>query len=171
MPARADTFDLAPLRLASGEGRDFALDVAIAPFELAGERWEVDPALVPARLDVSRTTHSGYALRLRFEVELHGPCMRCLEPAAPRFAVDSREVDQPGGGEELSSPYVADEQIDLTAWARDALALAIPTQLLCREDCAGLCPVCGENLNAAGAEHRHEAEPDPRWAKLRELGL
>jgi len=43
--------------------------------------------------------------------------------------------------------------------------------LLCRKDCAGLCAVCGENLNAAGPDHRHEAEPDPRWAKLRELEL
>jgi uncharacterized protein len=171
MPARADTFDLAALRLASGEGRDFMLDVAVAPFELGGARWEVEPARVPVRLDVSRTTHSGYALRLRFEVALHGPCMRCLEPASPRFAIDAREVDRPGGGDELSSPYVAEEQIDMTAWARDALALALPAQLLCREDCQGLCPVCGENLDAAGPEHRHEAEPDPRWAKLRELEL
>ena len=169
MAPRADTFDLAALRLASGEGRDFALEVGVAPFELGGQRYEVDPALVPVRLDVSRTTHSGYALRLRFEVSLHGPCMRCLEPAAPRFAVDAREVDQPGGGEELASPYVADEQIDLTAWARDALALALPTQLLCREDCAGLCPVCGEDLNAS--PHEHEAPADPRWSKLRELKL
>jgi uncharacterized protein len=34
-----------------------------------------------------------------------------------------------------------------------------------------LCPACGENLNTAGADHHHEAAPDPRWAKLRELEL
>ena len=168
---RSDTFDLAALRLTAGEGRALPLEVPVAPFELGGERYEVDPPLAPARLDVSRTTHSGFALRLRFEVALRGPCMRCLEPAAPRFAVDAREVDQPGGGEELASPYVADQELDLVAWARDALALALPAQLLCREDCAGLCPVCGADLNAAGPEHRHEAPPDPRWAKLRELEL
>ena len=171
MPPRADTFDLAALRLTAGEGRTIELAQPVEPFELGGQRYAVEPSPVPLRLDVSRTTHSGWALRLRFEVALEGPCMRCLEPAAPRFAIESREIDQPGGGEELESPYVTDQQVDLAAWTRDALALALPAQLLCREDCAGLCPVCGEDLNVAGPEHRHEAEPDPRWAKLRELEL
>ena len=46
-----------------------------------------------------------------------------------------------------------------------------PRKVLCREDCAGLCPVCAADLNEAGPEHRHERAPDPRWAKLRELKL
>jgi uncharacterized protein len=94
--------------------------------------------------------------------------MRCLEQAAPAFAVDAREVSQPGGGDELSSPYVERDELDVHAWARDALALALPAKLLCRPDCAGLCDVCGENLNRAG-DHAHEREPDQRWAKLSEL--
>ena len=169
MPARADSFDLGRLGLLSGEGRRLDLEVAFDPFEFGGERYAVGPAA--ARLDVSRTTGSGYALRLRFEAELEGPCMRCLTDASPVTEVDAREVDQPGGGEELSSPYVEGEVLDVRAWARDALALALPNQLLCRPDCAGLCPVCGEDLNVAGPDHQHEAEPDPRWAKLRELKL
>lgn len=171
MAPRADTFDLAALRLSAGEGRSIELAQPIEPFELGGQRYAVSPSPVPLRLDVSRTTHSGWALRLRFEVVLEGPCMRCLEPAAPRFQVDAREIDQPGGGEELESPYVTDQEIDLAAWTRDALALALPAQMLCREECAGLCPVCGENLNEAGPEHRHESAPDPRWAKLRGFEL
>ena len=111
----------------------------------------------------------GWALRLRFSASLHGPCMRCLEPAEPVFDVDVREVNQPGGGDELTSPYVSgDEELDLARWARDALALELPAQLTCREDCAGLCGQCGANLNE-DPEHRHEAAPDPRWAKLGEL--
>jgi uncharacterized protein len=64
---------------------------------------------------------------------------------------------------------VKDGVLDLHAWARDALVLSLPTTLLCQDDCAGLCAVCGENLNRAGAEHHHEPAPDPRWAKLSEL--
>ena len=64
-----------------------------------------------------------------------------------------------------------DETLDLAAWARDAFVLAAPAKVLCREDCAGLCPICAADLNEAGPEHRHEAAPDPRWAKLRELKL
>jgi uncharacterized protein len=169
MALRSDSFDLGGLRLSSGEGRRLDLHVAIDPFILAGETYPVEPALVPARLDVSRTTGGGFALRLRFEAMLLGPCMRCLEPAAPVFAVDAREVSQPGEGEELSSPYVEAAVVDLRAWARDALALSLPTALLCEAECAGLCAVCGENLNRAEPGHHHQRGLDPRWAKLSEL--
>ncbi len=169
MALRTDSFDLGGLRLTAGEGRRLELDVAIDPFVLGGEPYPVEPALVPVRLDISRTTGNGYALRLRFQATLSGPCMRCLEAASPSFDVDAREISQPGEGEELDSPYIEQGVVDLRGWARDALALALPAKLVCRPDCAGLCPTCGANLNQAGPEHAHEREPDPRWAKLSEL--
>lgn len=169
MGAPIDTFDLNGLRLTSGEGRRLDLDVAMQPFTLGADDYAVDPPVVPVRLDISRTTGQGYALRLRFETTLHGPCMRCLEAADAAFEIDAREISQPGAGEELDSPYVEGGVLDLAGWARDALALTLPRAILCREDCSGLCPVCGENLNTAGPGHHHDAEPDPRWAKLSEL--
>jgi uncharacterized protein len=169
MALRTDSFDLNGLRLTTGEGRRLELDVAVDEFELGGERYAVQPAQVAVQLDVSRTTGTGYALRLRFQAGLVGPCMRCLAPAVPVFEVDAREVSLPGEGDELESPYVENGLLDLHAWTRDALGLAVPTQLLCRADCAGLCPVCGTDLNLAGPGHAHEREPDPRWAKLAEL--
>jgi len=164
-------FDLAGLHLLTGEGRRLALEVPVEPLELASQQYTAEPASVPVELSVSRMTGGGYALHLRFEAAAAGPCMRCLTPAAPRVEVDAREVDRPGAGEELDSPYVHDETLDLGAWTRDALLLALPAQILCREDCAGLCPVCAADLNEAGPDHHHEAAPDPRWAKLRELRL
>lgn len=169
MPPRTDTFDLEGLRLTSGEGRKLDLGVGLGALELGAERYPVQPAVVPVALDISRTTGQGYALRLRFSAGLEGPCMRCLEPAQPIFEVDAREISQPGETDELDSPYVVGGILDLSAWAHDALALVLPPALLCRPDCAGLCPVCGENLNLAGDEHHHDPEPDPRWAKLSEL--
>jgi uncharacterized protein len=171
MPLRTDTFDLGGLRLTSGEARRLDLHVGIDPFELAGERYTVDPDVVAVEFDVSRTTRDGYALRLGFEATLSGPCMRCLADATPVFQVLGREISQPGAGDELESPYVQDGVVDLNAWARDALALTVPTQVLCRPACAGLCPICGADLNEAGPGHAHEQEPDPRWAKLSELHL
>jgi uncharacterized protein len=70
--------------------------------------------------------------------------------------------------DELRTPYVVADRLDLSAWARDALALALPDQILCREDCAGLCPVCGADLNVDPHEHEEEVV-DPRWAALEEL--
>jgi uncharacterized protein len=167
MAARTDVFDLGRLSLRPGEGRRLDLAVTVEPFALGGQEYIVPAREVPVVLDVSRMTGGGYSLRLRFATSLAGPCMRCLAGAQPEFEIDSREVDQPGGGDEMTSPYVADEDLDLRAWARDALALALPTQILCRDDCAGLCPECGKDLNAE--PHEHEKPPDPRWAKLRDL--
>jgi uncharacterized protein len=168
--AQTDVFDLGRLSLSSGEGRRIDLRVGVDDFDFGGQRYRVPGRQVGARLDVSRTT-SGYSLRLRFEARLEGPCMRCLEEAEPELSIDAREVDQPGGGEELRSPYLEGDDLDMRAWARDALVLGMPTQIVCRDECLGLCPVCGENLNEAGPDHFHEREPDPRWAKLRELKL
>ena len=170
MAQRTDKFDIGALRLSSGEGRRLELEVPVDGFEFGGQRYAIPGEQVDAVVDVSHTTN-GYSLRLRFNTELEGPCVRCLEPAGQNVEVDAREVDQPGGGEELSSPYLEGDELDVRAWARDALALALPTRIVCRDDCLGLCAVCGENLNEAGPDHAHEREPDPRWAALRELNL
>ncbi len=169
MTLRTDAFELEGLWLTSGEGRQLELEVALDPLTLGGERYRAQPSQVGAVLDVSKLTGGGFALRLRLGSRLVGPCMRCLGPAEPVFEVDAREVSQPGGGEELQSPYVEKGVLDLRAWARDALALALPPAVLCGSDCAGLCAICGADLGQAGPEHGHERSPDPRWAKLSEL--
>jgi uncharacterized protein len=171
MAPLTDTFDLGALRLDAGQGKRLELEVALEPIVFSGQPYEAVPGSIPVLLDISRMTGGGYSLRLRFAAELHGPCMRCLREATPETEVDAREVDLPGGGDELTSPYVADEQLDLRSWARDAYALALPAQVVCRPGCAGLCPECGVVLDEAGPDHGHEAEPDPRWAALRELKL
>ena len=101
-------------------------------------------------------------------VALSGKVLILDEPTA---SLDAREVDQ-GEAEdpELSSPYVGDGLLDPLAWLHDAIALALPERLLCREDCAGLCEVCGISLNdVEPGTHVHESAPDPRFAKLRDL--
>jgi uncharacterized protein len=166
--ARVDSFDIGTLGLSSGEARSLDLEVPVEELSFGGQTYGAG-GFADARLDVSHTT-TGHALRLRFEVELHGPCTRCLEDANARVDVDSREIDQPGGDDEMRSPYLEDHVLDLRAWARDALALALPTRILCSDGCLGLCPTCGANLNEDPG-HAHEPEPDARWAKLSELKL
>ena len=168
MGGATDVFDLGRLQLHSGEGRRLELEVLLDRLTLGGQDYEIDGRRVPVVLDVSHTT-TGWSLRLRFDVRLAGPCMRCLEPANRTLHIDSREIDQPGGGEDLASPYVDGDELDVHAWARDALALDLPATIVCREDCAGLCPECGENLNER--PHEHDKPVDPRWAKLSELEL
>ncbi len=170
--ARTTIIDLSRLSLAHGEGKRLDVPVELDPFELAGQTYVANPASPTVRLEVSRPS-GGFAFRLRFPVHLEGPCMRCLEPAALDLEVESREVDQSATDDpELRSPYVYEDELDIGRWAHDATMLALPTRILCRPDCAGLCPVCGESLNESDpADHVHDSGKDPRWAALDNLKL
>lgn len=169
MPNRT-IIDLGRLSLAFGEGARLDVEVPLDELELGGQGYSPAPESVPVRLDVSRPSN-GYAFRLRFGLRIEGPCMRCLGDAAVEAEVDAREIDQSDtDDEELHSPYVVDAGLDVGRWAHDAAVLALPARVLCRADCAGLCPACGESLNDADpADHVHGETVDPRWAKLDEL--
>jgi len=164
------SIDLARLSLSHGEGVRLDLPVRLEPLELGGQTYAPKESIVETRIDLSRHS-SGYAFRLRFPLNVAGPCMRCLEEAGVETEVDAREINQAGtDDEELTSPYVEDDKLDLARWLHDAAVLAVPSQVLCRPDCAGLCPVCGESLNDADPEaHEHDTGSDPRWSKLDEL--
>jgi uncharacterized protein len=162
-------FPLRRLRLRSGDEQRDAVQVELEPFDLGGQRYLPVPHEVDAALTIVQAT-TGLDLRLSFDVRLHGPCMRCLEDAVLDVHIDVREyhASDPAAGDELRSEYVVDDQIELSAWARDAIAIALPVQILHAPDCAGLCPVCGKNLNLEPHTHE-EALGDPRWAVLEEL--
>lgn len=163
------TLDLRKFRLRSGESLRDEQEVEIAPIELGGQRYLVVPENVPAELTITRAS-TGTVYELRFDVRLHGPCFRCLGDAVLDEHITLREyqAESPGGVEELTTPYVTENRLDLSAWARDGLVLALPDKILCRADCAGLCPVCGGDLNRE--PHAHEGEQaDPRWAALADL--
>ncbi|MEX0621174.1 MAG: DUF177 domain-containing protein [Solirubrobacterales bacterium] len=182
-----ETVNLDSLGLIYGDAKQLQRKIEPHEVHLGGQAYRPQPVKSSFRLDVSRTS-TGFALRLRFEVGLVGPCYRCLEEAKVLVAVDAREVDQPPepmpartaaeeeeeveiSAAELESPYVEEGILDLGAWSHDALILTLPNQIVCRPDCLGLCPYCGESLNGADPEaHDHGQKVDPRWSKLRELG-
>lgn len=161
--------DLRAIRLKSGEELRDEREVEIAPIELGGQRYIAVPEKVRAELAVIRA-NTGTVFELRFRARLHGPCYRCLDDAVVEEALDLREyqAESPGDAEELTTPYFVERRLDLSAWARDSLVLALPDKILCRPDCAGLCPLCGRNLNREPHVHE-EVDLDPRWAALAEL--
>ena len=84
------------------------------------------------------------------------------------IAAREYQATNPDGADELRTPYLEADNLDLGSGARDAVALALPDKILCRSDCAGLCPVCGKNLN--DEPHAHDEEPtDSRWWALEAL--
>ena len=162
------SFSLRRLRLRSGEQFRDRVEIDLEPFEFGGQRYLPVPERVPAELTVTQAS-TGTVFELRFHARLHGPCMRCLADAVVDRDVAAREYQATKpDSEDLASPYVRDDTLDLTAWARDAVALGLPTQILCRPDCAGLCPVCGKDLNVEPHEHEDE-RTDERWAALEAL--
>jgi uncharacterized protein len=163
------SFNLRALKLRSGEQYQDEVEVQLSPLEFGGQRYLPVPEQVPAELRATRAS-TGTVFELSFDGRLHGPCQRCLRDTVIDWHVSAREYHaaSPDADEELRSPYVHDDKLDLSAWARDALALDLPEQILHDPDCAGLCPVCGKDLN--DEPHVHEEERvDPRWAALEEL--
>jgi uncharacterized protein len=163
------TFDLRRAKLRPGEEYRAEEEIALSPFDLGGQRYLPVPENVAAELAINRVT-SGTVFELRFPARLHGPCYRCLNDAVLDLAIHAREYQatSPGEADELKTQYVVDNQLQLSDWARDAVALELPQQILCRPDCAGLCAMCGEDLNENPHEHEEE-RTDPRWAALEEL--
>jgi uncharacterized protein len=163
------SFSLRSVRLRPGEQYRDAKEVELEPIELGGQRYLPVPERVEAELRLSRAS-TGTVFELRFRGRVHGPCFRCLADAVVDLPIAAREYQAtaPGEAEELRTPYVVDERLQLSDWARDALVLALPDKILCRPDCAGLCPVCGRDLNREPHEHADEAT-DPRWTALADL--
>jgi uncharacterized protein len=162
------SFDLRQVKLRPGEEHREALEVELPAFGFGGQRYVPVPEHVPSELVVTRAV-TGTVLRLAFTARLHGPCYRCLGDAVLEVPIDAREYQASDPeDEELTTPYLANDVVDVSGWARDAVALALPDKILCRPDCAGLCPECGRNLNEEPHEHP-EDEVDPRWAALEAL--
>jgi uncharacterized protein len=104
-------------------------------------------------------------------VPTEGECGRCLEPVTTERVVDVCELfaypdsvtDETAGADEVDR--IVDDLIDVEPVVRDAVVLGLPVTPLCRADCAGLCPDCGQRLDDLPAGHTHH-KIDPRWAGL-----
>ncbi len=117
---------------------------------------------------------------LFFSGALHAPthavCARCAEEfeldsqRAFRFVLTPRVVgyNDKNDAEDLELSVYEGDEVDLSPLIREQLLLSLPTRPLCREDCRGLCPRCGANLNA-GQCGCSAAELDPRLGALRQL--
>jgi uncharacterized protein len=168
-----DALDLRSFRLEAGDVRAVDVPIPFEPIVLGGQTYTVEPNPVDARLELQASA-DGLYLKLRLRADVVGPCSRCLEPSRTPVTVDAAEYHarhpEPGAEDELTCEYLDDQhQLDLERWSRDALVLGLPRQILCREDCPGLCPECGALL-ADDPGHSHAQEHvDERWAKLREL--
>ena len=162
------SFSLRQVKLRPGEQHREELEVEMSALDFGGQRYLPVPDKVAAAFGITRAS-TGTVFTLAFTVRLHGPCYRCLGDAVLELPIKAREYqDEKPEDEEMATEYVEGNILAVSTWARDAIALALPDKILCRPDCAGLCPVCGKNLNDEPHTHE-ETVADSRWAALEAL--
>ena len=149
-------FDLRSLRFGDASETWRRLPVEVAPFVFGGLEYEVAGGDVDLLLAAARVGDN-LTLTAELEADVAGPCQRCLGDAdvvvTARGVEYVRHGDSESGEEE--DGHVVSSVADVERWVRDLIAEALPLRMLCRDDCLGLCAVCGVDLNADPG-HRHE---------------
>lgn len=133
--------------------------VEVDEFSFGGLEYQIEGGIADLDLTVGRVGQR-FTLVGRVDAFLVGPCQRCLGPARIEVSADGREVTLRGeseGSDDEDAAYVRGWSLAADRWVRDLIGAALPVKLLCRDDCRGLCPVCGIDLNVAGPGHHHEA--------------
>jgi uncharacterized protein len=154
-------------------------------YELREDIEGLDQGLVPIRPLIGAVTlmrtSQGILATGRLRTKLRVECRRCLEPYNidvqlhmeeefhPTVVIGEAPVDRVPREEEDEALIIdAHHTLDLSEVIRQGLWLAMPMDLLCRPDCAGLCPNCGGNRNLGECQCDQPAI-DPRWAALQQL--
>jgi uncharacterized protein len=164
---------------------DFREEFGPGAIDLGPEVRQCSPLHSEGRADLIAERHSKHKviqdirLKGRLETSLELPCARCLEPVVHEvsrgFDLLYRPLGSDAGRAELSVTeaeaeigYYQGEGLLLEDALREQLLLALPLKAVCREDCKGLCPHCGKNLNEGQCSCAEPVE-DPRWSALKEI--
>ena len=163
--------NLAELSLRGGERYERACPMEFDPIVVGGAAFS---ALVPGGVDLTvDRVAGGYLVNVSMNAKIHGVCARCLAEAVVDVHAEQQEfapTAKDGWEETDISEFVKDLVADVDGLAREALILALPTQVVCVPECKGLCPLCGKDLNQ-GQCGCSKITTDERWSRLKELRL
>jgi uncharacterized protein len=162
--------DLRDLPLRSGGRIERRVPVRIDPVTLGGLPYDTLIDDDVAVVTVSRVS-GGFLLHVEMAARVYGPCSRCLRDVVVAVEAEQEEfVPQDPSDWEADdlSPFIEDLVVDVSGIAREALVLALPLKVLCSDECPGLCPRCGLDLNHGRCDCATEST-DPRWEKLKGL--
>lgn len=164
---------------------DFAEEFQAGVIDLGSEARQRGPLKASGRAELVEEHHGKHQvikdirLRGRLSAELELQCARCLEPVQQQvnreFELLYRPLGADAGRDELSVTdaeaeigYYQGEGLLLEDVLREQVLLALPLKITCRENCKGLCPQCGKNMNQEQCSCSIEVE-DPRWAALKDV--
>jgi uncharacterized protein len=133
----------------------------------------------PLHVSLQVTGHEGFiAADGELAIDLEQACSRCLEPVRSHIVIPFSEMFKPTDAKIVSEQYTEDEisdfvevetdRLDLVPYVNEAIELSIPYAPLCSEDCKGLCPSCGQNLNQQTCSC-DTGKIDVRFAALKDL--
>jgi uncharacterized protein len=169
-PRSPFVFDVRELGRRAGSLRTYRRS-APSPAKLGLELIAV-PEGAPLAIDVRlESVTEGVLVTGTVSVQADGECGRCLDPIHEELDVDILELfayldsttDETSDEDEVHR--VENDYVDIEPVVRDAVVLGLPFAPLCRPDCGGLCPECGQRVDDLPADHTHE-QLDPRWAAL-----
>lgn len=163
---------LQDLALRGGETAERDVEVEMAPLRLGGLDYAVILDDKGVHVTVDRIT-GGFLMTVGLRATVYGACHRCLCEVVVAIDTEQQEFvpTHPEKWDEADlSPFVVDFVADIAGLAREAVVLALPAKILCREECPGICPQCGGALGGDDECSCDEPSLDPRWEALRRLG-
>jgi uncharacterized protein len=164
---------------------DFREEFSPDAIDLGPDLQQRSPLHTEGRADLVEEHHGKHKvvqdIRLKGKLDtiLESPCARCIEPVEYKVTRDFdllyRPLGTDAGRDELSVTdaeaeigYYQGEGLLLEDALREQVLLAVPLKMLCRDDCRGLCPYCGKNLNESACSCTAPVQ-DPRWSALKEI--
>lgn len=164
---------------------DFREEFGPGVIDLGEEVRQLSPLGSEGRADLVEEHHGKHEvvqdirIKGKLQTSVEVACARCLEPvvhAVERsfdllyrpLGIDSGHAELSVTDAEAEIGYYQGEGLLLEDVLREQLLLALPLKTLCREDCKGLCPQCGKNLNEVQCSCVDEIE-DPRWSALKDI--
>ncbi|MCI8799291.1 MAG: DUF177 domain-containing protein [Lachnospiraceae bacterium] len=140
-------------------------------FECRGERFEITER-TPVSLVITNAGPGRAKIEGGMELTLQAGCDRCLTEVPVDLKLEFDRVGLMPGGKpteaEDEAALTEGYQLDTEAFVRNEILINWPVKILCREDCKGICPVCGQNLNMrdCGCD---TFVPDPRMAVIQDI--
>lgn len=157
----------------------FAVDVPAGEISFIEQITQASPLHAEGKAEVLHASIGEIRVSGKLTVQMEAPCDRCLEPASIPVARDfdlvyvpaeeaqasgEKEVDEAG----VEVGYYEGNGLELNDVLREVVLLALPMQIICRDDCAGICPGCGGNRNQQACDCHPDAADD-RWSELKKF--
>lgn len=149
------------------------VELEMEEIEISGETYKITKKQ-PVKLELSNTGNQKVLISGKSELSVAIPCGRCLKDVITEFCFDfSREVDMSMSEEERKEQldennYIAGYELDVDALIADEMVLQWPMKVLCKEDCKGICSVCGKDLNTEQCDCDRTVL-DPRMAAFLDI--